>query len=85
MYLETLQDIRDALSPDPTWPDAKCGECGYWFERSEMKHLEGGTSYSEIVGWGCGRTGICLDPRHRALPCFVRRPAQQAEGNGGGE
>lgn len=75
------------LSPDPDWPTATCGECGWWYERTEVKRRHVGMQeapdprfpihHQEIIDWGCRRTGpFKIDPEYQACVAFVRRPKE---------
>ena len=81
-----LRDLVAALSPDPTWPDATCGECGWCKPWNPNPNADGdcrrvafGLDRNDTIHIGIVKVS---DP---ACPAFVRRPAPQAEGNGGGE
>lgn len=71
-----ITDLAGVLSPDPSWPDAKCGECGYFGEHIEFKHEIPEECY------GCGRVAVCRKSSVRvaegepACPAFVRRPKE---------
>lgn len=62
-------NLVDVLCPDPSWPDAKCGECGYC-----------DPTITTPFKFNCLRTGAELPTAHdRACPAFVRRPEKAEE------
>ena len=65
-----VERIADALSPDPSWPTAKCHECGWWCHTTEQAD-DGRTQLADCV---CLKFNHDPDPNCAACPAFVRRP-----------
>ena len=73
-------DVAASKRPDPTWPDAKCGECGWCKPWNPKPDAEGDC---RRVAFGVDRNDTMRisivkvsDP---ACPDFVRRPQAQAQ------
>ena len=59
------------LSPDPDWPTATCGECGYW-----TKYQKGAIE-ARYESWCRKIDAIQVDKDTPACPSFVRRPEEE--------
>lgn len=70
---DSLESIAKALSPDPDWPKATCGECGWclpWGDGSS------GKADCRRVAFGGGEDAYVGEIKiaDKACPGFIRRP-----------
>jgi len=66
--LAEMRFCLETLTPDPTWPDAKCEDCGYYVGKGNYD-----------TSLGCRKHHGHSRKNDPACPTFVRRPTK-AEG-----